>query len=625
MSDENDGRASMDERTREILERVTKRVVPTRKIVSASGQTTNAQVNPEDLQGSFANLGAILPPYDPDILLRIADHAGALRPNVDAYATNIDAFGHTLIASIDLKTDQAREQIGDAIFMERLARSENENGIQAAVPRATEEEISNRMLEIETLQRIERAQVELFLRFCVPGSNLVELRQQTRHDLEYTGNGYWEVMRDGAKRIAQFSHLPVQTMRLMPVDPAWVDTPTRRLVSLDRFENTIEKRRFRSFVQIVLYRFVYFKEFGDPRVMSSRTGVYYPSEADLAAKEPDSAPATEVIHFRIPSSQTTSYGVPRWIGNLLSVLGSRAAEEVNFLFFDNKSVPPMAIVCEGGRLAQGAAEKIQKLIEDKVKGRENFHKVLIIESEPATGPVSMLDNGKHRVRLEPLTQRTEGMFADYDERNIDKLGMSFRLPRMLRGDIRDFNRASAEAALEFAEMQVFQPERNRFDLVMERILNERGVRFWTFQSKGPVVRDPSTLVDMLAKAAPFLTAEEAREILEEIFNRKFRKVSPDWGDLPVPLTLAGYVAGASSIAAPPGTTPTSSASAEAAPATKEQRDQLALITQLQGIAASMSTKADERHTKAFAVSKQADEEEVITVSPTEFRDLFRHS
>ena len=56
---------------------------------------------------------------------------------------------------------------------------------------------------------------------------------------------------------------------------------------------------------------------------------------------PSDGPATEILHFRVHNPRS-AYGVPRWIGNLLAVLGSRQAEEVNFLYFENKSVPPLA-------------------------------------------------------------------------------------------------------------------------------------------------------------------------------------------------------------------------------------------------------------------------------------------
>ena len=58
---------------------------------------------------------------------------------------------------------------------------------------------------------------------------------------------------------------------------------------------------------------------------------------------------------------------------------------------------------------------------------------------------------------------------------------------MLRGDIRDFNRSTADAALHFAESQVFEPERQEFDFIVNRkLLAEMGIRFWRFVSKSPV-------------------------------------------------------------------------------------------------------------------------------------------
>ena len=49
-------------------------------------------------------------------------------------------------------------------------------------------------------------------------------------------------------------------------------------------------------------------------------------------------------------------------------------------------------------------------------------------------------------------------------------------------DSKDFNRATAESALRFAEDQVFQPERDEFDFLMNRkVLADMGIRFWRFR------------------------------------------------------------------------------------------------------------------------------------------------
>jgi hypothetical protein len=131
------------------------------------------------------------------------------------------------------------------------------------------------------------------------------------------------------------------------------------------------------------------------------------------------------------------------------------------LYFENKSVPPLALLVSGGRLSEASVPRIERFIEENLKGKTNFHKVLILEAEAGSGAG---DNARAKIELKPLTeaQQQDALFQVYDERNIDKVGSAFRLPKLLRGESKDFNRATAESALRFAEDQVFQPERDEF-------------------------------------------------------------------------------------------------------------------------------------------------------------------
>src|SRR5690606_9647023 len=192
------------------------------------------------------------------------------------------------------------------------------------------------------------------------------------------------------------------------------------------------------------------KSFGDPRVVSRRTGQVFDSAEALGVADASDGTATELLHFAIHSPRSP-YGVPRWVGTLLSVLGSRQMEEVNFLYFENKSVPPLALLVSGGRLSEASVPRIERFIEENLKGKANFHKVLILEAEGGQGA------NRAKIELRPLTetQQLDALFQGYDERNIDKVGGAFRLPRLLRGESKDFNRATAESALRFAEDQVF--------------------------------------------------------------------------------------------------------------------------------------------------------------------------
>jgi PBSX family phage portal protein len=286
---------------------------------------------------------------------------------------------------------------------------------------------------------------------------------------------------------------------------------------------------------------VFFKAFGDPRVLSKRSGKVFPSVEALRRTDADDGPATELLHFAIQSPRSP-YGVPRWVGALLAVLGSRQMEEVNYLYFENKSVPPLALLISGGRLSESSVPRIERFIEENLKGKANFHKILILEAEGGQG------ENRAKIELRPLTeaQQQDALFQVYDERNIDKVGGAFRLPRLLRGESKDFNRATAESALRFAEDQVFQPERDEFDyLINRKLLADMGIRFWRFRSQTPVTRDPERMTAMVERLVRVgvLTPEEGRFLAGDIFNREFRKIGDDWTKRPITLTLAGIQTG----------------------------------------------------------------------------------
>ena len=519
--------------------------------VQGSNVSTPEQVRSEN---SFTNAGAIAPPYDPESMCSLLENSNSLRQNVDAYVTNIDGFGHRLEPVINFLADDAVEQLRNAMFAEQLHAASEEGEEEETVKVPSDEEVEKRMKELEDLMRREKMRLDSFFNFCCGDSSFIHLRRRTRQDLEVMGNGYWEVLRNAGEQIAQFVYVPGFTVRMLPYKPTdIVDVEIR--VQIAPFVFTTETRRmqFRRFVQVHEGRVVYFKEFGDPRVMSAQTGNVFKSVEEMekaestdgggAAVPTKPRAATEILHFLVASPRS-SYGVPRWIGALLSVLGSRQSEEINFLYFENKAVPPLAIIVSGGRMTEEAVDRISDHIENEVKGKRNFHKILVIEaeSEPGAG-----NSGNVKIEIKPLTdaQMQDSLFQKYDAQNMDKVGMAFRLPRMLRGDIRDFNRSTAEAALEFAEMQVFQPEREDFDWAMNRkILSSLGARFWKFESNGPITREPGKLADIVGQLlrAGAITPRDAREESAKVLNRDLSKLEDAfWMDQPIAVTAAGYI------------------------------------------------------------------------------------
>ncbi len=508
----------------------------------------------EGIGALFGAAGALDPPYDPEALCLLFEHSNSLRQNVDAYATNIDGFGHRLEPAIDFDADDADRRVGECIYIERLAARERGDLPAESMLEASPEEIQARRRELVQLARGERARLAAFFEACSFDHSFVQLRRRTRQDLEVTGNAYWEVLRNAKGEIARLVYVPSYTMRLLPLDAEPVDAAESARVSPVTVERVPVRQRMRRFVQILYGQRTFFRQLGDPRVVSRTTGEAFPSLEQLRAARPDDGPATEILHFAIPSPRSP-YGVPRWVGTLLAVMGSRQMEEVNFLYFENKSVPPLALLVSGGKLSEASVPRIERFIEENLKGKANFHKVLILEAE---GAASASDAARAKIELRPLTdaQQHDALFQQYDERNIDKVGSSFRLPRLLRGDSRDFNRAVADAQLRFAEDQVFQPERDEFDFIINRkLLADMGIRFWRFRSQTPVTRDPERMTDMVEKLVRVgvLTPEEGRVLASDIFNREFAKLGADWTKRPITLTLAGIQTGVEDLRAKPTT------------------------------------------------------------------------
>ncbi|AKQ68223.1 Phage-like element PBSX protein xkdE [Myxococcus hansupus] len=140
---------------------------------------------------------------------------------------------------------------------------------------------------------MEKARLESFFDFCCFDSSFVELRRRARHDLEVTGNAYCEVLRDGTAGIARFVYVPSYTVRLLPLDKEAVEVRERVRISAVSFDSVTTRRRLRRYIQVQSTERVYFKSFGDSRVISRLTGRAFPDVAALKAADSSDGPATE--------------------------------------------------------------------------------------------------------------------------------------------------------------------------------------------------------------------------------------------------------------------------------------------------------------------------------------------
>lgn len=488
-------------------------------------QTSNVRDDEEELAKLY---GTIPPKYSPKGLFATFEQSSLLQPNITAYATNIEMFGHQLEATIDLAQPDADEKIHDAIMLERIFDGE--------APIVLPEEVAARRSEIERVMRLERIQLEAFFEHACPTMSWLELREKKRIEEEVTGNAYWEIVRDRSGFIAEINYVPSVTVRATS-QGSWVKAQIMKRINACELRRVEARRRFRRYVQIIQgVEAVWFKELDDPRVMSSATGRFYGSLEDLKRAEGETPPATEILHFKL-LGLSGPYGVPRWIGASPSISGQRASEEVNAEYFDDNAIPPSVVLVSGGTLGSDADERIRKHLQSrKERGRKAAHDILVLEAVPPDTPLGT-NPAAARVEWQNMRgqQQTDAVFGDYEKACTEKVGGQFRLPRLLRGDATDFNRATAESSLEYAEQQVFQPERQKFDHVINaRLLATMGVRFWKFRSTPLVVRNANVVSEVLERLvrSDIILPAEARPIAGDALGKTLEAIDEPWTKLP---------------------------------------------------------------------------------------------
>lgn len=337
---------------------------------------TSRQVDPDYTTGYMGSTAPISPPYELTRLAAIFEQSNMLRQCVAAYVTNIAMYGWEIVqASEDTPIDEE-----ERLFLQTIIDSPNSD---------------------ESLRTIHALIVESY---------------------ERIGHGYVEVIRDRKGRVSLLRHAASSTMGVCPRNEEPV------LVSYDvaRGARTVqvqEIKRFRIYRQQQGGRFVFFKEFGDPRRLNCNTGIFASPGNPVSAENE----ATELIHFRQTSEDV--YGIPRWISQLPSILGSREAEEVNLRYFEDNTVPPMILTVAGGRLTGESFRELKAILNAKTVGKERQHQIMLLEA--VAERESLDDKGANvTLQVEKLTDSrpSDALFTAYDEANQAKVRSCFRLP-----------------------------------------------------------------------------------------------------------------------------------------------------------------------------------------------------
>ena len=442
--------------------------------------------------GDLGDMQVLRPHFDYEVLLRLPNENHTLKQCIDAMVTNIEGFGYRL------------EYIGPEEQME------------------------------SDQSQAEKERLEYLLDQPNADYSLTELRKRCRMDKETVGTSYIEVMRNSRGEIAAFSHIPAHLVRKTTKDSE-AQLIDQMLVRGGEVIKVPHRKRFRRYVQMVGSKRVYFKEFGDPRVISYKDG----KETD----DPTLA-ATEIVEMAM-YSPNHNYGLPRWINQLPAIIGSRECEITNLSFFKENAIPAMAVMVSGGALTEASTQKVQEAFVGR-KGLASMNRVLVLE---ALGDEEAADaDGRippPRVDMKPLAGDRQGdaLFGDYDESNHIKIRSSFRLPPLFLGRAEDYTRATAEASLTVAETQVFSPERATVDDTFNTklLLDENGEppRYWRMRSNPAKMTSPESVMEALKvfNELGALTPNIAIGLANEMFNLNIEEIEEDWGSMPFQMGL----------------------------------------------------------------------------------------
>lgn len=428
------------------------------------------------------------PPLDLLGLAVLVDESTILPQCVRAYRSNIAGFG------IDIR------------YKDDFADKDETPEMKAEWDRAT---------EVLDLFSIEQESKEIF-------EDIIEAR-------ETFGCAYLEIIRNLDGDVVQLEFIKdTPSIRKTRLLEPYVD------VSYFYKDHSVtRKRKFRKYKQTVGAKTVYYKEFGDPRVMDNRTGNYVEDALELKYQ------ANEVMEFGIG---TDPYGKVRWIGQILTVDGARRAEMLNNNYFVNGRHTPLLIMVKGGSLTDESFSKLREYMND-IKGENGQHAFMVLETEASDNRTGFNADNRPEIEVKDLAAilQKDELFQDYLNNNRRKVQSSFQLPDLYVGYTTDFNRATAQTAMEVTEKQVFQPERRSLAwAINNRLLNGYQFRYVETFFREPDITNPDDLYKILTVCnnAGGLTPNKAKAIAYKVLGETSEDFAGEWGDIPLAFSKA---------------------------------------------------------------------------------------
>ena len=283
---------------------------------------------------------------------------------------------------------------------------------------------------IDQIQRFRRkiAKMKQQLMKTIDNTNyddtLLEVLKKVYLDLEVTGNGYIEIGRTNTGTIGYIGHIPSTTMRV--------------------------RRKRDGFVQIVNYRTMFFRNFGDKETIDPITGDPQPNE---------------VIHIKKYTPTNYYYGIPDVIPAANAIAGDQFASQFNIDYFENKAVPRYIITVKGAKLNPDSERKLLEFFQTGLKGSN--HRTLYIPLPADEG------NAKVEFKMEPVEAGVQdSSFHKYREDNKIEILMAHRVPLTKVSILPGVSLANARDADKTFREQVTRPQQDELESKVNKLISE---------------------------------------------------------------------------------------------------------------------------------------------------------
>lgn len=418
----------------------------------------------------------LMPVLDQEVLKQLVSQSTILPQCINAYVNNIPGFGMK-IQYKEEHPDESPEMIAEF----------------------------NKLKEIIDLLNLDMESTEVF--------------KDVIRDREEVGIGYIEVVRNLEGLPIEINRLdPLYIRKTIPLEP-------RQEVSYWYKGREVKRpKRFCIYKQQRGNQTIYYKEFGDPRVMNYTNMKYEETETT----------ANEIIEFKIG---TEPYGSVRWSGLILNADGARRAEELNYNYFKKGRHIPMMILLENGTLTDASWDSLQESITD-IEGEAGQHAYTVLEMETQETSTALDEKNQTKIQViktADILQKDE-LFQEYLENHRKKFQSAFNLPDIYTGYTADYNRATAYAAIENTEKQTFIPNRQELNWVINnKLLGEYKFEYVEVVLDKPEITNPEDIAKILdiTERAGGLSMNLAKEVTSSLFSKTADDYTEDWGNLPL--------------------------------------------------------------------------------------------